>query len=163
MTENRSGRKQRKLRNVFINTTFQAKIILLIAGIVLMQAILTTGYFCSTFDQFFQSPVALVDINSEFIEAAEALKLEIFVGFMIANAGFLIFALLIGVYFSHKLAGPNYAIKRAITNLLDGVDQHKIHLRKGDEFHDLAERINTLFSDYHLVKKEKDTDNTDKE
>lgn len=158
MAENKSGRKQRKLRNIFINTSFQAKIILLIAGIVLMQAILTTGYFCSSFEQFFQTPIALVDINSEFIEAAEELKLQIFVGFMIANGGFLIFALLIGVYFSHKLAGPNYAIKRAITNLLDGVDQHNIHLRKGDEFHDLAERINTLFSDYHLVKKEKKTD-----
>lgn len=158
MAENRSGRKQRKLRNIFINTSFQAKIILLIAGIVLMQAVLTTGYFCSTFDQFFQTPIALVDINSEFIEAAEDLKLQIFVGFMIANAGFLIFALLIGIYFSHKLAGPNYAIKRAITSLLDGVDQHKIYLRKGDEFHDLAERINQLFTDYHLVKREKESE-----
>ncbi len=158
MAEKRSGKKQRSLKNIFINTSFQSKIILLISGIVLMQAILTTGYFCNSFEQFFQTPIALVDINSEFIEAAEELKLQIFVGFMIANVGFLIFALLISIYFSHKLAGPNYAIKRAINNLLDGVDQHKINLRKGDEFHDLAERINTLFSDYHLVKKEKTTE-----
>ncbi len=46
------------------------------------------------------------------------------------------------------------AIKKAINNLLDGVDHHSISLRKGDEYHDLAHRFNVLFADYHLIKKD---------
>lgn len=154
MSAEKSGRKQRSLKNIIINKSFQYKIIFMVVGIVIMQALMTTSYMLRSFDDFFQSSPAIASGNSDVIEAVEALHMELIVGIGVASLEFFIFALILSLFFSHKMAGPNYAIKRAINNLINGVDHHKIVLRKGDEFHDLAERINTMFDEYHLVPKD---------
>ncbi len=156
MAEQQSGKKQRKLKNIFVNGTFQTKIIILVAGITLMQGVMSVGFIYVAFKQFVDSWTNIVIESGDVLEAVKLLNTEVLIGVFIANAGFFLFALFMGIYFSHKIAGPNYAIKRAITNLLDGVDHHTVTLREGDEFHDLAEKINVMFAEYHLVKKADD-------
>ncbi len=150
------GKKQRKISNIFINGTFQAKVIVLVVGIALLQGVLGTGFIYLAFQQFINNWSNVVLESGDVLEAVQLLNKEILFGVIITNLSFFLFSIFMAVFFSHKLAGPNYAIKRAINNLLDGVDHHTITLRDGDEFHDLAERINHMFSEYHLVKKEDD-------
>ncbi len=158
MGDVKQGKKQRSITNIFIDTTFQFKIILLVTGFIVMQAVLTIWFFIITYNLFLQDFLSIVSQNSELIHSLKTLKVEILTGIVVIGVGFIVSAIIISIHFSHKMAGPSYAIKRAIHNLMDGVEHHSINLRKGDEFHDLAQRINTVFSDYHLVKKEGDED-----
>jgi hypothetical protein len=158
MSTELTGKKQRKIRNIFINGTFQAKVVVLVVGIALLQGVLGTGFIYVAFQQFINNWSNVVLESGDILEAVQMLSKEILFGVVVTNFCFFLFAIFMGVFFSHKLAGPNYAIKRAINNLLDGVDHHDVVLRDGDEFHDLAERINLMFSEYHLVKKDDDED-----
>jgi hypothetical protein len=151
-----NGKKNRKLINIFINKPFQTKIIILVVGTVLMQSLINIGFLYLKFRQFLEvETLANCDSGSIFL-AFELLQKDIMTGIIVTSIEFIIFAAILATYFSHKMAGPNYAIKRAINNLLDGVEHHKISLRKGDEFHELADKINTIFSEFDLVKKDKE-------
>jgi methyl-accepting chemotaxis protein len=52
------------------------------------------------------------------------------------------FAIVVGLYFSHKLAGPIYRFKLELQRIAEGRDRRTIRLRKGDDFHDVAEVLN---------------------
>jgi len=155
MAEQKIERKQRKLKNLMIDSSFQTKIIVLVTGFVIMQSLLVTGYLQLLFSQNYDNLLALLDSDSEVLFIVQSFRSEVMIGIITANVGFIFASILLSIHFSHKLAGPNYAIKRAINNLLNGVDHDTIVLRKGDEYHDLADRINTLFVDYHLIKKDR--------
>jgi len=49
-----------------------------------------------------------------------------------------------GMFYSHKLAGPIYRIEKSILALINGARNFKVKLRKGDEFNKLADTINRL-------------------
>lgn len=51
---------------------------------------------------------------------------------------------ILGLLFSHKIAGPVYKIERTIYEIAKGNLGLRIRLRKGDELWDLAEVINTM-------------------
>jgi methyl-accepting chemotaxis protein len=52
------------------------------------------------------------------------------------------FALVVGLYFSHKLAGPIYRFKLELQRIADGRGWRTIRLRKGDDFQDVADVLN---------------------
>ncbi len=49
----------------------------------------------------------------------------------------------LGVLFSHKVAGAVYALKRTIKEILEGKDS-ELHLRRGDEFQELVDNFNEM-------------------
>lgn len=53
------------------------------------------------------------------------------------------FALVVGLYFSHKLAGPIYRFKLELQRIADGRGWRTIRLRKGDDFQDVADVLNS--------------------
>jgi methyl-accepting chemotaxis protein len=146
------GNKHRKLRNIVIDGPLQSKIIVLVVGFVFLQSLLLSWYL------FFFSRSLNNDISNgeaTFDSILDMLQSMIY-GVTIANIGFILFAFVLSLYFSHKIAGPIYAIKRAINNLLEGVEHRDVILRKGDEFHDLANRINKLFTIFKIEPDKKD-------
>jgi methyl-accepting chemotaxis protein len=52
------------------------------------------------------------------------------------------FACVVGMYFSHKLAGPIYRFKLELQRIVDGHGYREIRLRDGDDFHDVAHALN---------------------
>ncbi len=66
--------------------------------------------------------------------------LVIWATLMIGMSGF--FAIVVGLYFSHKLAGPIYRFKLELQRLADGHQTRTIRLRRGDDFQDLAQVMN---------------------
>lgn len=153
MANEKSRKKQRKISNLIINPAFQYKIILLVIGFLVMQASVSIYYIHLLFTKLVTplSPTLDPEIT---LDTVLQLKEELILGFLVANIAFVIFSLILAIYFSHSLAGPAYAIHKSINNLIDGVDHNEIKLREGDEYHDLAGKINRLFSDYKLIKKE---------
>lgn len=53
---------------------------------------------------------------------------------------------IISIIFSHRIAGPIYNIERKLDGVIQGDDTGFIHLRKGDELKELADKINKLIS-----------------
>lgn len=51
-------------------------------------------------------------------------------------------SLLTSLYFSHRIAGPLYHMKRVLKSKIEGKDTGPIHIRKNDYFFELAEMIN---------------------
>jgi hypothetical protein len=67
-------------------------------------------------------------------------SLAIWATLMMSMSGF--FAIVVGLYFSHKLAGPIYRFKLELQRIADGREVRPIHLRNGDDFQDVADVLN---------------------
>lgn len=52
--------------------------------------------------------------------------------------------LLFSLFYSHKMAGPVYNIKRSLRDLAQGGEPRPIKLRKGDQFQELADILNEV-------------------
>ena len=141
----KQGQKNRNVKNILIDKPFQLKVVMITVSVVILQALVTTGYFVITGTKFINETLPQLSTQLEIQEALKIVYYQLLIAFTGANIDCLIVGVVLSLYFSHKAAGPNYAIKRAINNLIDGVEDHRITLRKGDEFHDLAERINKMF------------------
>ena len=55
---------------------------------------------------------------------------------------------LLGIYLTHKVAGPMWKLENQIAEFLDGKDIRPIKFRKGDEFQKLPELVNRLTKGY---------------
>ena len=55
-----------------------------------------------------------------------------------------VFLFLASVFVSHKIAGPLFSIKRSVHLAASGDLRARFSLRKGDEFHELADELNVL-------------------
>ena len=58
----------------------------------------------------------------------------------------LIASILVGIYYSHRLAGPIYRIRRTLHDVQEGRDVDPIVLRRNDEFKELADDINRVLA-----------------
>lgn len=65
---------------------------------------------------------------------------------LLNNLLLMIVVSVIGLRYSHKLAGPAYRMMIDIQRVLDGEDDVRIHLRERDKFKELALNINQLIS-----------------
>lgn len=66
---------------------------------------------------------------------------------LIALALGCILSMAAGVFYSHRLAGPIYHIRKTLREAREGKTPGPIVLRKNDEFKELAEDINLMLSD----------------
>ncbi|MBU4375943.1 MAG: methyl-accepting chemotaxis protein [Candidatus Omnitrophica bacterium] len=48
------------------------------------------------------------------------------------------------IFISHRIAGPIYRVKSIIRDIGEGKLDKRIHLRKNDELHDLADELNKM-------------------
>ena len=63
---------------------------------------------------------------------------------LINNLFILIVIAAVGIFYSHRIAGPVFRIGRDIQRVLDGERGVRISLRQSDRFQDLARRVNEL-------------------
>lgn len=131
-------------RNYVIAPRLQLKIVGLLAGV----AIISSAIICLVayeriilMDHLFNGnyvPPALGKSTLVIIANTLMIRLVIIVTAMIA-----VFTLL-GIYLTHKVAGPIWKLEQQITEFLNGKDIKDIKFRKGDEFQRLPELVNRL-------------------
>ena len=68
---------------------------------------------------------------------------------LINNLVILIVISVIGVFYSHKIAGPIYRIQEDIKRVLGGEKDIVIRLRKKDKLKELADQVNKLIEEYN--------------
>jgi len=72
---------------------------------------------------------------------------------LINNLIIVIIISILGIFYSHKIAGPAYRIGTDISRVLDGEKGVVIKLRRNDKLHDLAAKVNQLIEDYYKLHK----------
>lgn len=133
---------QRSFKNYFIDKKFQSKYLLLTI------LLLVTYTFIFTIILFLPSILTLM-LDSPLEEKTAAART-----FLVLHGTvwptvitvILIFSVL-SIFLTHKIAGPVYRLKHALTELLGGNLDTRIHLRKWDDLQELAEQINLLSDD----------------
>ncbi|MBT3273949.1 MAG: hypothetical protein HN368_12405 [Spirochaetales bacterium] len=73
---------------------------------------------------------------------------------LINNLFMLILVSVLGLIYSHRIAGPAFRINRELRRVLDGEPGVQIVLRKQDQFRDLAGRINEVLTELDRVRQQ---------
>ncbi len=127
-------------RNLLIKKGLQLRYI----GLIFIALILTsmvTGYTVfATGWTLFSQKLASVYPQGRLLHVLRGINMALIRNLILVSP--IIFIL--GLLFSHKIAGPLYRIEKAIDEISKGSIGLKIKLRRGDELKDLAEVVNTL-------------------
>jgi methyl-accepting chemotaxis protein len=63
---------------------------------------------------------------------------------LINNLAIMVFIIIVGIYNSHRIAGPLFRVQRDIERVLAGEKGVRVKVRKRDNFPELAEEVNRL-------------------
>jgi methyl-accepting chemotaxis protein len=142
-------------RQYFIDKNLQTRYIILMVVVLIVHTFIVLAAVFSPY-------ILMLSFDYPLDTRAEAAKAFLLVH---GNAwpvigGFIIFVGILTLFVTHRIAGPIFRIKRGIRDLADGRLNETIHLRKKDEFHDVAEELNTLaarFRESFSLLKEKNS------
>jgi len=128
-----------KRRNFFIDREFQLKYILLVIFMLLLYTIVFVGilFIPQLLPLIFDSPL------DEQVKAAEILLLyhkNVWPAVFIVIPLFGFFS----IFFTHKIAGPAYRLKKRLRELTAWNLDSRVILRKGDDLQELADCVNLL-------------------
>lgn len=135
---------RRSFKNILIHRPSQLRTVSLIvvAGIVL--SVLNTGVFYSYTKENYE---LLVDLSPMTDAARAQLYAELKHIVMMLSAfslGFTAALAVVGLYLSHRTAGPLFHFKRVFDEINSGNAKARIKLRPRDDFQDVAESFNRM-------------------
>lgn len=140
MADDTIARPRFKRKQFIVARKFQIKY----AGIILLLMFLTAG-FCSyaiyyTTMILFGEKLASVYPQGQLVSIVKLVNMRILLSIMIISpfVGFL------GIFLSHKIAGPIYRIEKSLDTMASGDLSFRITLRRGDEMVTLADAVNRL-------------------
>ena len=139
MAEN-TAKPRFKRRQFIVAREFQLKY----AGVILLLMFLTAG-FCAYFIYYttlllFGEKLASVYPQGQLVSIVKTVDFRVLIIMVIVSP--LIGAL--GVYLSHKIAGPIFRIEKFLDAMASGNLASRITLRKGDEMVSLADAVNRV-------------------
>lgn len=127
-------------RKYIIQKGLQFRYIGLVFGLALIASIVTGWTVFATGWHFLGEKLASVYPQGRLIYVLRATNLALIRNLLLVSP--LIFIL--GLLFSHRIAGPVYRITKTLEEITRGNLGLKIKLREGDELIDLADMINNL-------------------
>lgn len=127
-------------RKYIIQKGLQFRYIGLVFGLALIASIVTGWTVFATGWYFLGEKLASVYPQGRLIYVLRATNLALIRNLLLVSP--LIFIL--GLLFSHRIAGPVYRISKTLEEITKGNLGLKIKLREGDELVDLADMINNL-------------------
>lgn len=138
------SRSQRKFRNILINPRYQLKYVFWLSASGLALTLLYSAIF-----YFFtrENYTILVDMSPMDAAAKDQLHRElgqIVVMMGVISLGFLSVVCALGVWMSHRTAGPLFHFKRVFAAIQSGDTSARIRLRPGDDFQDVAGAFNAM-------------------
>jgi len=136
--------KQRRTQYI-IAKSFQVRFALLLSGVgVAITSVIgfvLYGVLAKTQSLFVGTGIVLSPSVIEFLGEQRSLFVYSLLGTFL---GVTLILLILGIFISHRLAGPIFALSRKMNDLAQGNFNATLSLRKVDEFQDLKDRFNTL-------------------
>ena len=129
---------KRKLRNYLIHPSLQVRIAVECAIAAILIALLSGGLVLasvwSVMTEF--APDGLIPYHRELL----------IIGLVFGSIGIACVVAALSLVVTHRIAGPIYHIQQHLTHVLQGKSVMPLHLRRGDEFHELANLINQVIA-----------------
>lgn len=148
MNEQESTPKYRR-RQFWINKKFQRRMIghfiLVTISSIILSHVITLG-FLKIRELFGVAPADMIYLQNALTETVafgktiEMLWLPLLSSSLIGSLVILLF----GLFYSHRLAGPLFNLKRTMSKVARGKWDVSVGIRKNDEFHDVKESLNGL-------------------
>ncbi|NBW81837.1 HAMP domain-containing protein [bacterium] len=136
--------RRRKLRNLWLNSRFQGRYIRALVGssflVMLGYGFVFYKHIKENYDTLVKLSPVTDEVKSELYRELNQIVLYLS-GFSLL---FLLSVALIGLVYSHRVAGPLFKIKVVCKDICDGNTSARIALRPNDEFRDVAEQLNQL-------------------
>jgi methyl-accepting chemotaxis protein len=130
-------------RKYIVNKELQFHIsIVMIMEILLMAIVMSTIIVClnNYYQEIFQYIAGTTELQTPLREINKPIWL-----FMLGSVSFSVFVFaLVGIFLSHKIAGPLYRMKRIMIDIGKGKLPREIRFRKGDHMHDMADALNEM-------------------
>jgi signal transduction histidine kinase len=132
-------------KKLLIDRTVQLKFFLAVLILLVVQTLVVVA-------AIFAPQVVPLYLNVSIEQKTEAARALILLNNTIWPGVILSTCLLSGltIYFTHKVSGPIYRVKKSLTEITGGDLSVRIRLRKGDELHDLADQVNLLAEELTL-------------
>ena len=129
-----------KRRTYYIEKKFQTKYILLTILLLLTYTfafiiVIFSPYILTLYFDFYS-----LSAKAEAARTLLLLHTKVWPGI----AGIILLFGVLSIFFTHKIAGPLYRLKKNISEITNGNLDVKVTLRKGDDLKDLAEHVNKL-------------------
>lgn len=135
---------QRSIKNLIINPSYQFRYIFWLTSsglaLVAVNSIIAFSYIKENY-------VTLVELGPMTDEAKSQMYLELrhlMIALGITSLAFIGVVGALGIFLSHRTAGPLYHFKRVFDEIQRGRTQQRVRLRPGDEFHEVAESFNQM-------------------
>lgn len=141
------SRKQRSFKNILINPGYQLRYTFWLSASGLVLIALNAAVF---YIYVRENYAILVDLSPMTDDAKAQLYSEldqILIKLTLLSCGFLAALSTLGIFFSHRTAGPLYHFKRVFNQIRSGDVKARIRLRPKDDFQDVAESFNTMIDE----------------
>ncbi len=159
----KSGRHQRSIRNYLLDSRFQLKYTGFIVGVALVISLVLGAFLWHTSTQVVAESKKVSDVvkmsitddpfygsnpelTKSFTDASDASDQKIvgqqhaMIGSVIGGLTLLVVLIgLLGIYFTHKVVGPIFKMKKLLKQVGEGKLNFQGGLRKGDELQDFFE------------------------
>ena len=138
------SQRQRKLKNFFINPAYQIRYIFWLTSSGLVLVILNAAIAYSYIKENY---LTLVDLSPMTDAARAQMYLELrqlILAISSVSILFLAFIAILGIFLSHRTAGPLYHFKRVFEDIRSGNSNRRVRLRPNDEFQDVARSFNEM-------------------
>lgn len=146
--------KNYKRRIYIINKKFQFRYVFIIlfltfAGIFTISFITFYVIWSNVINEFFFIPEAAKKLGDIYIKTTELLIIPLLIiGFIFS---------IIGILYSHKIAGPLYRVQKICEEISKGNLNLNVKFRKGDEFHEVADSLNKVIQGLkNMVREDKE-------
>jgi hypothetical protein len=143
---------KRQIKNFLINPAFQFKFAL-IPAISSIIAVIIAIFICTFYlkNAYFQFMNASTDYSPELVNYfTDQLNTTILI-LTISLTSLIIIIVFMGIYLTHKVAGPIYKMEKHIEKILREKSLEPLYFREGDEFQDLALKFNDLIKNVNLT------------
>ncbi len=130
-------------RKYIVNKELQFHIaIVMIMEIVLIAVVMSTIIIC--LNDYYQEIFQYIAGPTELRTPLQEINKPVWY-FMLGSVSFsLVVFALVGIFLSHKIAGPLYRLKRVMIDIGKGRLPREVKFRKGDHMHDMADALNEM-------------------
>jgi methyl-accepting chemotaxis protein len=150
---NMQGRPRYKRKQYIVAAKFQLKYVGLILALVFLTGILCAYVVYYTSMLLLGDKLANVYPQGRLVSIVDTVNSRIILSLLLITP----LVVVIGIYASHKIAGPIYRIEGFLRSMASGTLSEQLTLRRNDELVSLAEGINDVAKSIKTtIKQEKD-------
>jgi sensor histidine kinase YesM len=147
-----SEKERRRLK--WINPKFQWRYAFLFVSVGLLVSISLAGVIWFYADQVLRNLISIgLSLTHPLYLHTQKQMVHLLMAVLAIVVFFVGVSFVMGIYVSHRIVGPLYAIKRSLESLRRGeTAAARISLREDDEFRDIAEVVNGMVDDMEKRK-----------